>query len=150
MEWNDGLDCCWSFINTPWVFMRLKAARLLEGSIVRCTSAAMGGSVLHLEVGLSEGWDKRERERCLGLSFAYLGDVCDNGAFQKAMMVAGLVRFIIHPQLRMFTMHFLPAIVLPSQSAHKNFSLSPRTFGAVIKNGVGAGSVPILGFTVRA
>jgi hypothetical protein len=47
-------------------------------------------------------------------------------------------------------MHFLPAIVLPSQSAHKNFSLSPRTFGAIIKNGVGAGSVPILGFTVRA
>jgi hypothetical protein len=46
-------------------------------------------------------------------------------------------------------MHFLPAIVLPSQSAHKNFSLSPKTFGAVIKNGVGAGSVPILGFTVR-
>jgi hypothetical protein len=35
--------------------MRLKAARLLEGSIDRCTSAAMGGSVLHLEVGLSEG-----------------------------------------------------------------------------------------------
>ncbi len=37
------------------------------------------------------------------------------------MMVAVLVRFIIHPQLRMFTMHFLPAIVLPSQSAHKEF-----------------------------
>ncbi len=93
---------------------------------------------------------ERERERCLGQSFAYLGDVCDNGALQKAMIVAGLVRFIIHPQLRMFTMHFLPAIVLPSRSAHKNFSFSPRTFGAVIKNGVGAGSVPILGFTVRA
>jgi len=91
-------------------------------------------------------------ERCLGLSFAYLGDVCDNGAFQEAMMVAGLVWFIIHPQLCMFTMHFLPAIVLPSQSAHNNFSLSPRTFGAVIKNGngVGAGSVLILGFMVRA
>jgi hypothetical protein len=35
--------------------MRLKAARLLEGSIDSCTSAAMGGSVLYLEVGLSEG-----------------------------------------------------------------------------------------------
>jgi hypothetical protein len=35
--------------------MRQKAARLLEGGIDRCTSAAMGGSVLHLEVGLSEG-----------------------------------------------------------------------------------------------
>jgi len=62
MEWNDGFDCCWSFINTTWVFMRRKAARLLEGSIESCTTAAMGGSVLHLEVGLSEGWDKRERE----------------------------------------------------------------------------------------
>jgi len=35
--------------------MRRKAARLLEGSIESCTTAAMGGSVLHLEVGLSEG-----------------------------------------------------------------------------------------------
>ncbi len=98
-----------------------------------------------MQVEISERERERQRQtdrqRCLGLSFAYLGDVCDNGAFQKAMMVAGLVRF---------TMHFLPAIVLPSESAHKNFSLPPRAFGAVIKNGVGAGSVPILWFTVRA
>jgi len=35
--------------------MRLKAARLLEGSSDRGTSAAMGGSVSHLEVGRSGG-----------------------------------------------------------------------------------------------
>jgi len=34
-------------------FYEAKAARLLEGSIDRCTSGAMAGSVLHLEVGLS-------------------------------------------------------------------------------------------------
>ncbi len=55
MECNDGLDWCWSFINTTSIFMRQKAARLLEGGIDRCISAAMGGSVLHLEVGLSGG-----------------------------------------------------------------------------------------------
>ncbi len=107
-----------------------------------------------MQVEISERERERQRQtdrqRCLGLSFAYLGDVCDNGAFQKAMMVAGLVRFIMHPQLRMSTMQFLPAIVLPSESADKNFSLPPRAFGAVIKNGVGEGSVPILRFTVRA
>jgi len=65
VKWSEmmGSTVVGSFINTPWVFMRLKAARLLEGSIHRCTSAAMGGSVLHLEVGLSEDWNKRERER---------------------------------------------------------------------------------------
>jgi len=48
--------------------MRQKTARLLGGGIDRCTSAAKGGSVLHLEVGLSGGCEReRERERERGV-----------------------------------------------------------------------------------
>jgi hypothetical protein len=91
--------------------MRQKGATLHEGSIDRCTSAAMGGSVLHLEVGLSAGWNKRERERererevCVSRSVICLSRGCvwqwtlsksDDGSWSCEVHYASTITHVYH------------------------------------------------------